>query len=113
MIKVNADGTLDNESLVKASRSLASFFLKRAEQIEKEFNFHKTMEARHEACKAAHTDQAAACKATHDGMDDSHDMKHHMGKTALHHTSMAANHEGIAKTYGAHAEAAKAEADAL
>lgn len=113
MFKVNADGTLDNESLAKASRSLASFFTKRAEQLEKEFHFHKTMAAQHEACKAAHTDQAAACKAVHDGMDDSHDLKHHFGKTALHHTSMAANHEAISKTYAAHADAAKAEGDAL
>jgi hypothetical protein len=99
--------------LEKAARSLGAYFSKQVEEVEKSHSFHKAMASHHEGLHKAHSAHAAHNKSVHDGMADSHELKHHFGKAAEHETTVANHHEECAKACNAQAEAMKAELDTL
>lgn len=99
--------------LEKAGHSIGSFFAKRAEELEKNYTFHKAMGQHHDSMSKAHTAHAADTQAHHDGLDNAHDMKAHLAKTAAHHVAMAAHHDAVAKAHHAHADTMKADVDAM
>lgn len=101
------------EDLAKAGHSIASFFAKRAEELEKSFAFHKAMGAHHEGVAKEHHALAATHQAAHDAMDDDHAMKNCMGKAAGHHTAVAGHHEMMSKAFHGHADTMKTEIDAM
>lgn len=108
MLKLTEAGDLE-----KASRSIGNFFAKRVQELEKSHGLHAALAAHHDAMKSEHTTQAAHYKATHDGMANDHELKHHFSKGHTHHTAMAAHHEAVSKAHAAHAESVKAEVDAM
>jgi len=99
--------------LEKAGRSLASFFAKRVDDLEKNHAFHKAMSGHHAAAAESHTNQATASKAVHDSLGDDHEMKAHLGKVHGHHTAMAVHHTAMSQSHASHAETMKAELAAM
>lgn len=92
---------------------LKAYLAKRAEELEKSHSFHKAMAAHHAEVATAHTTHCAACKAAADALDDGHEMKAHLHKTAAHHEAMAGHHDAMSKAHHAQAEHHKAETDAM
>lgn len=101
------------DDLIKAGRSMGSYFAKRAEELEKSHNFHKAVAAHHEGLSKEHHAAAATHQAAHDALDNSHELKNCMGKAAGHHTAMAGQHAAIAKAHSDHADTMKSEIDAM
>jgi hypothetical protein len=108
MFKLSEAGDLE-----KAGRSLGSFFIKRAEELQKTHAFHAAVAAHHDAAAAQHTTRASAYKASHDGLPNDHELKSQMAAGHTHHTAMAAHHAAIAKAHADHAGTLKAEVDAI
>jgi len=103
----------ETTDLEKAGLSIGSFFAKQAEELEKNFAFHKACAVVHEAKKAAHDEMHTAHKAHAEslGKEDPHHA--HFHKMAAHHATMA-GHEGTqAATHNAEADKCKTQVDAM
>lgn len=103
----------DPVELEKAGHSLASFFAKRAADLEKTHAHHAALGVHHDAMSKAHATYATQTKAVHAGLSDDHELKAHLAQKVAHHEAMSIHHGEIAKAHAAHAETMKTELDSM
>lgn len=103
----------DAADLEKAGKEIGAFFAKQAVDFEKSHSFHKAMASHHEALHKAHTAHAASCADCAKAMDNSHELKGHLTKSAGDHEQMAACNKAMADEHAGHADHFKTQIDTM
>src|SRR6201986_900844 len=103
----------DAADLEKAGNALGAYFAKMALDFEKSHSFHKAAASHHESLHKAHAAHAADCTECAKAMDNDHEMKGHMTKTAGSHEQMAACQKALADEHNGHADHFKTQIDTI